>query len=116
TSPQPISNGPVSTKDRLARASQTLFDDFNYANHKDLAKHGWIVRTADGWPGIPGASWRKEGVSFIKDADQVGNRILRMTSTTDGTTANTTQTQICQQRKFMDGTYAARVRCVDMPS
>lgn len=116
TSPQPTSNGPVSPKDRLAQAAQTLFDDFNYSNHKDLAKHGWIVRTADGWPGIPGASWRKEGVSFIKDADQPGNRILRMTSTTDGTSANTTQTQICQQRKFMEGTYAARVRFVDIPA
>jgi hypothetical protein len=114
---QQTSNGPASPKGRVAsQESQILFDDFNYSNHQDLAKHGWIVRTADGWPGIPGASWRKEGVSFIKDADQLGNRVLRMTSTTDGTSANTTQTQICQQRKFLDGTYAARVRFVDMPA
>jgi hypothetical protein len=116
TSARPTNNWPASSKDRIkAQASQTLFDDFNYSNHADLEKHGWIVRTADGWPGIPGASWRKEGVSFIKDADQAGNRIIRMTSTTDGTSANTTQTQICQQRKFMEGTYAARVRFVDAP-
>lgn len=108
---------PATAQNHIAsQPSQILFDDFNYANHKELAKHGWIVRTADGWPGIPGAAWRKEGVSFIKDSDQPRNRVLRMTSTTDGTSPNTTQTQICQQRKFMDGTYAARVRFVDTPA
>src|SRR5258706_7413183 len=56
-------------------SSQTLFDDFNYSNYKQLAKHGWIVRTAVGWPGIPGASWGSKGVSFVSDADQRGNRL-----------------------------------------
>jgi hypothetical protein len=97
-------------------ASQTLFDDFNYANGKELAEHGWIIRTAAGWPGVPGATWRKEGVSFLVDSDRPGNRILRMTSSTDGTGAHTTQTQICHQRKYLDGTYAARVRFVDNPA
>ncbi|MGH9875871.1 MAG: glycoside hydrolase family 16 protein, partial [Pyrinomonadaceae bacterium] len=116
TPTQPKGGGPAYRKSLVAsQQSQILFDDFTYSNHKDLAKHGWIVRTADGWPGIPGARWLTEGVSFIKDADQLGNRILRMTSTTDGTSANTTQTQICHQRKFLEGTYAARVRFVDSP-
>jgi hypothetical protein len=39
-----------------------------------------------------------------------------MTSTTDGTAANTKQTQICQQRKYLEGTYAARVRFADAPA
>jgi hypothetical protein len=39
-----------------------------------------------------------------------------MTSATDGTGANTTQTQVCQQRKFFEGTYAARVRFTDAPA
>jgi hypothetical protein len=38
-----------------------------------------------------------------------------MTSSTDGTAANTTQTQICHQRKYLEGTYAARVRFSDEP-
>jgi hypothetical protein len=38
-----------------------------------------------------------------------------MTSSTDGTPANTTQTQICHQRKYFEGTYAARVRFSDTP-
>jgi hypothetical protein len=46
----------------------------------------------------------------MKDANRANNWILRMTSTTDGTAVNTTQSQICHQRKYFEGTYAARVR------
>ena len=38
-----------------------------------------------------------------------------MTSSTDGTYAGTTQTQICQQRKFREGTYASHVLFRDAP-
>jgi hypothetical protein len=95
---------------------QILFDDFSYANQQQLKQNGWIIRTEAGWPGVPGATWKEEGVSLLKDSDQAGNRFLRMTSATDGTGANTTQTQICQQRKFLEGTYAARVRFTDAPA
>ena len=88
---------------------QVLFDDFSYADTVELETHGWTVRTTPGWPGIENASWRKEDVSFPEDSAKPGNRILRMTSFTDGTPGHTTQTQICQQRKFKEGTYAARV-------
>jgi hypothetical protein len=90
-----------------------LFDDFSYTNKQQLKKNGWIIRTEAGWPGIPGALWMEEGVSLLKDSDQAGNRILRMTSTTDGPGARTTQTQVCHQRKYLEGTYAARVRFTD---
>src|SRR5256885_8174751 len=53
--------------------SQTLFDDFNYSNSKQLARHGWIIRTAAGWPGVPGAMWGNSGVSFPSDPGQRGN-------------------------------------------
>src|SRR5436305_9873133 len=96
--------------------SQTLFDDFNYLSNKQLARHGWIIRTAAGWPGVPGALWGNSGVSFLADTDQRGNRWLRMTSSTDGTGPNTHQTQICHQRKYLEGTYAARIRFVDVPT
>ena len=96
--------------------SQTLFDDFNYSNSKQLARHGWIIRTAAGWPGVPGATWGNSSVSFPADPDQRGNRVLRMTSSTDGTGPNTHQTQICHQRKYLEGTYAARVRFADVPT
>ena len=96
-------------------SSQTLFDDFSYSHFKQLTKHGWIIRTAAGWPGVPGATWGNKGVSLLPDPDQRGNRLLRMTSSTDGTGTNTQQTQICHQRKYMEGTYGARVRFVDIP-
>jgi hypothetical protein len=97
-------------------SSQTLFDDFNYSNNKQLAKHGWIIRSAAGWPGVPGATWGIQGVLLLVDPDLRGNRLLRMISSTDGTGSNTHQTQICHQRKYLEGTYAARVRFVDMPT
>jgi hypothetical protein len=90
-----------------------LFDDFSYTNQSQLKKNGWIVRTEPGWPGVPGAKWLETGVSFHKDPKNPKNTILRMTSSTNGT--NTTQTQICHQRKYLEGTYAARVRFTDDP-
>jgi hypothetical protein len=96
-------------------SSQVLFDDFSYTNRKELTRHGWIVRTVADWPGVPGATWASEGVTFVKDEAAPRNRVLRMTSTTDGTGANTRQTQVCQQRKYFEGTYAARVRFTDAP-
>lgn len=97
-------------------ATQVLFDDFSYANKTELKKNGWIIRTVAGWPGVPGATWSESAVSLLRDPDQPNNnQIVRMTSTTDGTAANTTQTQICHQRKYLEGTYAARVRFSDSP-
>lgn len=102
------------TKSFTAPAAEPiLFDDFSYSNKTQLKKHGWIIRTEPGWPGIPGAVWSEDGVSLLKDPSQPGNRILRMSSSTDGT--KTTQTQICHQRKYLEGTYAARVRFTDAP-
>jgi len=109
--PDVASTTPESVKSK----PEVLFDDFTYTNQKELKKHGWIVRTEAGWPGIPGATWSEHGVSFLKDPTEPRNRILRMTSSTDGPNANTTQTQICHQRKYLEGTYAARVRFTDSP-
>jgi hypothetical protein len=92
-----------------------LFDDFTYTDNQQLKKNGWIIRTEAGWPGVPGATWLESGVSLHKDPDQPNNRVIRMTSATEGTGATTTQTQICHQRKFLEGTYAARVRFTDNP-
>jgi len=111
---KPFVSVPVSRATK--RSPQELFDDFNYSNDEQLVKHGWIIRTAVGWPGVPGATWGKQGVSLLGDPDQPGNRLLRMTSSTDGTGANTRQAQICHQRKYLEGTYAARVRFVDTPA
>lgn len=94
-------------------ASGTLFDDFSYVDQQSMIDHGWIIRTEPGWPGVPNAVWAKNSVSFVDDADQSGNRLLRMTSSTNG--AATRQTQFCHARKYLEGTYAARVRFTDRP-
>ncbi len=96
--------------------ARVLFDDFSYSSRAQLAGHGWIVRTAEGWPGVPGAVWWGEGVTFVKDDAAPRNRVLRMTSKTAGPGAPTNQTQVCHQRKYLEGTYAARVRFYDAPS
>ncbi|MGH8177693.1 MAG: glycoside hydrolase family 16 protein, partial [Steroidobacter sp.] len=93
-------------------ASPVLFDDFSYASLDDFAAHGWIARTARGWPGVVGAEW-SGAVSLIDDAAQVGNRLVRMTASMDGGSAH--QAQFCHQRKYYEGTYAARVRFSDRP-
>lgn len=98
---------------------KVFFDDFTYAGLSPLLRfrrHGWKIRTERGWPGVPGAAWSVENVSFVRDPANAKNRLLRMTSSTNGTSAGTKQTQICQRRKFLAGTWATRVRFRDAPS
>jgi len=96
--------------------SNTFFDDFSYAFPEEMTSHGWTLRAGTGWPGVTGATFRSENVSILEDADLPGNRLLRMTSSTDGMPSNTFQTQICHRRKYLEGTYAARVHFSNEPA
>jgi hypothetical protein len=112
------SNSPVPTVVSLEPTNipaQILFDDFSYLSTDEMTTNGWVVRDGGGWPGVTRATFRIENVTFVDHPDHAGNRLLRMTSSTDGTGENTFQTQICHQRKYLDGTYAARVRFSDEP-
>jgi len=104
---------PAATAQNTRLPNQILFDDFSYSNREQMKKNGWIIRTVPGWPGVPGATWLEQHVWTLKDAKRPNNWILRMTATTNGTAESTTQTQICHQRKYFEGTYAARVRFSD---
>ena len=95
--------------------SRILFDDFSYSTREEMTSKGWILRNGSGWPGVSKATFRSENVSFVDYPDPSGNRLLRMTSSTDGTSEHTYQAQICHQRKYLEGTYAARVRFSDVP-
>jgi hypothetical protein len=106
---------PGATAQNARLPNQILFDDFSYTSREQMKKNGWIIRTVPGWPGVPGAKWLDTNVSLLKDPSNPKNRIVRMTSSSDGTPAKTTQTQICHQRKYLEGTYAARVRFSDGP-
>jgi hypothetical protein len=99
---------------RAAAPAPMLFEDFNYTDKQQMKQNGWIVRTEAGWPGVPGATWLDQNVWTLKDG--ANNWIVRMTATTSGTGESTTQAQLCQQRKFLEGTYAARVRFYDAPT
>jgi len=92
-----------------------LFDDFSYSARDEMTANGWVIRSQAGWPGIPGASFRPENVTFVDDVQGAANRLLRMTSSTGGTGGNTFQTQICHRRKYLEGTYAARVYFSNRP-
>jgi hypothetical protein len=94
---------------------QVLFDEFSHRDRGALASHGWILRNVPGWPGVSGATWSEESLLLLPDPERPGNRFLRLTATTDGTAASTRQSQICHQRKYLAGTYAARVRFTDEP-
>ena len=106
-----VEPSPASTPEE----SQILFDDFSYSTIDEMASNGWVVREGAGWPGVTGASFRAANVSFVDYPDPADNRLLRMISSTDGTPENTHQTQICHQRKYLEGTYAARLRFSDQP-
>jgi hypothetical protein len=92
-----------------------LFDDFSYADVASLERNGWIVRGHAGWPGARGAVWSRAAVSFAEDPARPGNRLARLVASTDGTPRGTVQAQLCQQRKFREGTYATRIRFHDHP-
>ncbi len=91
-----------------------LFDDFSYSGPSDplINQRGWTVRTNAGGPGVPGASWPASNVSF-PTVD--GAKSLQLQASTNGTGAGTSQAEFLHQRKFFEGTYAARVKFADSP-
>lgn len=99
-----------------APAAEVFFDDFSYRDLAAFNANGWKVRTETGHPGIKGATWSAEGLSFHADIADTQGGAVRMSSVTDGSGANTRQTQFCHARKYREGTYAARVFFRDAPS
>lgn len=89
--------------------AKVLFDDFSYTNPNEMFANHWRARAEVGHPGVTGASWSADGIRFLQDSETPGNILLRMTSFTDGKGENTRHTQFCHQRKYREGTYAARV-------
>jgi hypothetical protein len=95
-------------------ADQVFFDDFSYAAAGDMTAHGWIVRNKAGWPGVSGAVFDSSTVGFVPDLAGGDGKVLQIQASTDGTTTH--ESQICQQRKFLSGTFAARVFFNDAPT
>ncbi|EPD63788.1 cellulose binding domain-containing protein [Streptomyces sp. HGB0020] len=94
---------------------QSLFDDFNYSSSSDprISANGWNVRSNSGGPGVPGATWSPENVTF---ATTGGNSVMNLRTSTAGTAESTKQTEVLTKAlKFKNGTYAARVNFSDAP-
>ncbi|MBT9491267.1 MAG: glycoside hydrolase family 16 protein [Paucibacter sp.] len=94
---------------------ERFFDDFSYADPAALVAKGWTPRSKAGHPGVVGASWSAKQFSLLDDPLNAANRLLRITANTDGTGAGTSQAQLCHARKYLEGTYAARIRFTDKP-
>ena len=99
-----------------AATPQRFFDDFGYDRAEQLASvGGWTLRDGPGHPGVDGARWRADAITLADDETTAGNKLLRLNARTDGTGAGTVQAQLCHARKYLAGTYAARVRFADQP-
>lgn len=96
--------------------SGLLFDDFDYPDTAALAAGGWQVRSKPGHPGIDGAQWGPGSVQLVPSASDRGRRMLHLEASTDGRSEGTTQAQVCHARKYLEGTYAARIRFSDAPA
>lgn len=97
----------------------TLFDDFAYSGSSDpsLAAHDWTVRTSSGGPGVAGATWSAGAVTFPSSTAAGDGHVMQLAATTTGAGGSTTQSEVdTTQRKFFEGTYAARVYFTDAPS
>ena len=92
-----------------------FFDDFSYADLSALRARGWTPRSQAGHPGVEGATWSADQLSLQDDPLVQGNRLLRLSARTDGTGAGTRQAQVCHARKYLAGTYAARIRFTNTP-
>jgi hypothetical protein len=101
-----------------ARAPQrgVFFDDLNYADAAAMVKGGWTIRTQKGLPGLEGAVWGTDSVAILDDPGHPDNRIVRLMAETGGAGTATRQAQICQARKYLEGTYAVRVRFAEKPA
>jgi hypothetical protein len=108
----PGDDGPPDPPDPPDPTGEVLFDDFAYTSSSDarIAQRGWTVRSGGGGPGVPGAVWDPALVTFPAVG---GSKVMQLESANDGSSAR--QTEMYHQRKFFEGTYAARVFFTDAP-
>ncbi len=116
--PQPptATRTPTATSSSVTHPANEMFDDFNYTGPSDgnLTGFGWVPRDeTDAGPGPVGADFLSSNISFVTSGS---NKIMQLRTTTDGTGAGTLQAEIYTgTRKFLEGTYAARVHFTDAP-
>jgi hypothetical protein len=98
-----------------AVACGVVFDDFNYTSPTDarLGQRGWSLRGNAGGPGVPGASWSPNNISF-PTVD--GAQVAQLRATTNGTGSGTSHAEFSlSNRRFFEGTYLSRIKFSDAP-
>lgn len=109
----------TATSSSVSHPANEFFDDFNYTGPSDgnLTGFGWVPRDeTDAGPGPEGADWLPSNISFVTDPSNGSNKLMQLRTTTNGTGGGTKQAEIyIGTRKFLEGTYAARVRFTDAP-
>ncbi|GAA2598917.1 glycosyl hydrolase [Dactylosporangium fulvum] len=110
-----ITAATVGTASAAPNSCGYLFDDFNYSSSSDslLTSHGWVPRTYSGGPGVPGATWSANSISFPTSG---GQKVMQLTASTDGTGSGTNHAELYSaQKRYFEGTYASRIRFTDTP-
>ncbi|MDY7089913.1 MAG: glycosyl hydrolase [Actinomycetota bacterium] len=105
----------LSAEPAVAADCGYLFDDFHYNSASDpaLTANGWTPRSYQGGPGVPGANWSPNNITFPTSG---GQKVLQLTASTDGTGAGTSHAELYStQKRYLEGTYASRVRFTDTP-
>ncbi|MBM5574109.1 family 16 glycosylhydrolase [Deefgea sp. CFH1-16] len=103
-----------------------LFDDFSYSNTTQLANNGWLLRSWDGGPGLSNGQWSPNNISFLSDAAQPGNTLMRLKASSNisadqvvGNRANGGQSSqvelMTTEARYQNGTWAARMYFTDAP-
>jgi len=97
--------------------NHVMFDDFDYSGVDDLNLEvfKWSIKEGVAGPGPVGCQWSKNNITFIDDGKNNGNKVLRLSATTNGTASSCTQAEILHETKYFEGTYAARVKFSDEP-
>ncbi|MGW5617209.1 cellulose binding domain-containing protein [Streptomyces sp. NPDC003877] len=111
----PEGNDPTDPPTDPPAGGQSLFDDFTYTSSSDprISANGWSVRSNSGGPGVPGATWAPENVTFSGSGS---GTVMNLRTSTAGTPESTKHTEVLTKAmKFKNGTYAARVRFSDAP-
>jgi len=100
----------------VAASCGAFFDDFSYGSRTDAAftGNGWVARSEAGGPGVSGATWSADNITF-PTVD--GQKVAQLTSSTDGSSGGTVQSELrTAQLRFQDGTYASRIKFQDTPA
>jgi hypothetical protein len=107
---------PAATTPAAAASCGAFYDDFSYSSRTDAAfsSNGWVARSESGGPGVAGAAWSADNITF-PTVD--GQKVAQLTSSTDGSSSGTVQSELrSSQLRFQDGTYASRIKFQDTPA